>query len=151
MDRVRLVVWSVVILLALGVAAGVAFPELWQGRVEPTVDSIRDEHEDCGSGNPNCGDLDECLIERYRWPRHVAERFAAAMRYDHSTMGSLLPTDWDAFWRYAEDLLATYRALGVRDLSDVENEIWAWASVSALTDSIDASIATARRLRPFST
>lgn len=145
MDRVRVVVWSVVTLLVVAVMATL------NRQPEPTFNSILDEHQDCGSGGPDFDALERCLVDRYDWPQLVAERFSVAMRDREESWAALdRPTDWEAFQRYAEDLRATHRALGLRDLADVETEIYADSSVRAFTDSIDTiirdSVDQARRI-----
>jgi hypothetical protein len=100
-----------------------------------TYSSVVDEQQDCGAGCDYHA-LESCLIERYDWPALVAERFSDAMRY-RDERDPLLPTDWDAFERYAADLRAVYRALGVEDLEPVEWDISGDSSVRAFSDSID--------------
>ncbi len=147
MDRMRVVVWSGVALLALAVGA----TELNSGP-EATVSSIRDEHEDCGSADEHYAALERCLIERYGWPVFVAQRFGDAMRDRHERDDATdRPTDWDAFQRHAADLRAVYRALGVHDLREIEAEIYAYSGVAAFSDSVEQvirdSIAGVRRTR----
>jgi len=132
----RVLVWTGVVLLAVAVGATVL-----NSGPEPTVYSIMDEHEDCGSGGENYAALERCLIERYRWPTLVAERFSDAMRDRHERESAIdRPTDWDAFRRHAADLRAVYRALGVRDIREVELDIDADSSTSAFSDSINRVI-----------
>ena len=128
----RVVVWTGVLLLA--VAVGVT--ELNSGP-GPTAYSIKDEHEDCGSGGEDHAALERCLIERYGWPALVARRFGDATRDRHERDAAFdRLTDWDSFRRHAADLRAVYRALGVRDLGDIESEIYADSATSAFSDSI---------------
>ncbi len=135
MDRVRIALWSAVALLAAGVAMS-------SGSVsEPTVYSIKDEHEDCGSGDDDYAALEGCLMKRYRWPDSMAERFAHAMRYRHereASAGRL--TDWHAFLHQADDLRAVYRALGVRDLTEIDLDIYADSAVAVFTDSLELAL-----------
>jgi hypothetical protein len=135
MDRVRIALWSAVALLAAGVAMS-------SGSVsEPTVYSIKDEHEDCGSGDDDYAALEGCLMKRYRWPDSVAEQFAHAKRYRHEReAGSGRPADWDAFRHEAEDLRAVYRALGVRDLTEIELDIYADSATAAFCDSLEQTV-----------
>jgi hypothetical protein len=71
----------------------------------------------------------------------VAERFAHAMRYRHEReAGSRRLTDWDAFRHETEDLRAVYRALGVRDLTEIELDIYADSATAAFTDSLARSL-----------
>ena len=147
MDRVRVVVWTGVVLLA----AATLTEELNPGP-EPTVYSIMDEHEDCGSGGEDYAGLERCLVKRYGWPVDIAEQFTDAIR-DRNERDRAFDrlTDWDAFRRHAADLLAVYRALGVRDLRDVELDIYADSATQAFGDSIDRVIRDsadhARRIR----
>jgi hypothetical protein len=149
-NRVRVVVWGGVALLVIATAV------ILDRRPEPTYHSILDEHQDCGSGGTDDGDpdydaLERCLIERYDWPRLVAERFSDAAR-NHAERWEPFnqPTDWAAFQRYAADLRAVYRALGVRDLEEVEIEIYVDSTVRADSDLIDRlvrdSVDLARRI-----
>jgi hypothetical protein len=81
----------------------------------------------------------------------VAERFSDAAR-NHAERWEPFnqPTDWAAFQRYAADLRAVYRALGVRDLEEVEIEIYVDSTVRADSDLIDRlvrdSVDLARRI-----
>ena len=140
MDLIRVAVWSGVALAAIATAVTL------NRQPEPTYYSILDEHQDCGSGGTDYEDadydaLERCLVERYDWPRRVAERFSDAMRNKAERSEPVnQPTDWEAFQRYAEDLRAVYRALGVRDLEEVDIELYADSTVRADTDLIDRLI-----------
>jgi hypothetical protein len=147
MDKLRVAAWS-----AVAIVAGGAAVSSFRIAPEPTVYSIKDEHEDCGSGDDDYGALAGCLMKRYRWPDSVAEQFAHAIRYRHEReagVGRL--TDWDAFRHEAEDLRAVYRALGVRDLTEIELDIYADSATAAFTDSLARSfkdsINDARRIQ----
>ncbi len=140
MDWVRVTVWSGVALVVIATAVTL------NRQPEPTYHSILDEHQDCGSGgtdddDPDYDALERCLVERYNWPRLVAERFSDAVR-SHAERWEPFnqPTDWEAFQRYAADLRAVYRALGVRDLEEVEIELYADSTVRADVDLIDRMI-----------
>jgi hypothetical protein len=135
-NRVRVLVWTGVALLAL--AVGVT--EL-NSEPTPTVYSIMDQHEDCGSGGEDYAALERCLVERYDWPVTISQRFSAAIRNRHERDAAIDgPTDWDAFRRHAADLRAVYRALGVRDIQAIEAEIYADSGVTAFSDSIAVAI-----------
>jgi len=128
----RVLVWTGVVLMAMAVGATVL-----NSGPEPTVYSIKDEHEDCGSGGENYAALESCLTERYGWPALVAERFGDAMRDRHEREAAIeRPTDWDAFRSHAADLRAVYHALGARDIGDVELDIYADSATAAFSDSI---------------
>lgn len=131
MDRIRVVVWTGVVLLAVATWAVAFHPS-----TAPTVYSIKDEHEDCGSADERYAALESCLVERCGWPVPVAARFSDAMRERHGRKGASRPTDWDGFRRAAADLRAVYRALGVRDIRDIEIEIEADSETTAFSDSI---------------
>jgi hypothetical protein len=135
-NRVRVLVWSGVALLALAVGASQLDSE-----PTPTVYSIMDQHEDCGSGGEDYAGLERCLVERYDWPVSIAQRFSAAIRNRHARDAAIDgPTDWDAFRRHAADLRAVYRALGVRDIQAIEAEIYADSATTAFSDSIAVAI-----------
>lgn len=130
-DRTRVIVWTGVVLIAVAAWAVASHPN-----AEPTVYSIKDQHEDCGSADEHYAALESCLVERYDWPVPIAARFSDAMRERHVSEGSIRPTDWEAFQRAAADLRAVYRALGVRDIAEVELDIYADSATSAFSDSI---------------
>ena len=131
MDWIRVTVWSGVALAAIATAVTL------NHQPEPTLYTILDEHQDCGSGGTDFAGLESCLIERYDWPPLVAERFSDVMRYRHQH--DLMPrvaTDWRVFQQYAADLRAVYRALGVRDFDPVEVEIHSDSTGRAFSDSV---------------
>lgn len=135
---------TLMILLALGAFLVVMAPS----RPAPTVDTIKDQHEDCGSGGEDYAALQACLVERYRWPEAAAERFTRAVQYRHAWYGpgsdelasTDEPRDWLTFRRYADDLLATYRTLGVEDVTEIEAAIWADSGTRAISDSISDAL-----------